>query len=81
VGLDQLEVGEARQAELAAEREPDRELRGQHRDEPFRAGQERDQGEAPDHRLVRARRARVDHVGVVVGVRRPARHPIRHYGW
>ena len=47
--LDQLEVGEARQAPAAAEREPERELEREQREQPPPAGRDRDDREHPDH--------------------------------
>jgi hypothetical protein len=78
--LDHLEVEDAPQAPAAAERQADQELEADQPGQPLQAEQEREQRERPDERLVDPRRALVDDVGVVVGVRGPARHALSHYG-
>ncbi len=69
--LDQLEVGEARQAPAPAERQAERELERQEREQPPPAGDDGDERERSDHRLVEPWRARVDHGQVAVRIGRP----------
>src|SRR6267142_3509916 len=62
--LDHAEVQEARQAVLAPEPQPKGKLRGEQSEDRPPAGEERDERQGPDDRLIRARRARIDDVGV-----------------
>ena len=73
--LDELEVGEAREAPAAAERQPDDELQREHGEQPPRADGDRDEREDPDRRLVEARRAGVDHRRVDVWIGRALHRP------
>jgi hypothetical protein len=67
-GLDQLEVRQARQAEPAPERQPDRQLQRQQTKQPGLAGDHGDQRQRADHGLIRARGVGVDHLQIAVGV-------------
>jgi signal transduction histidine kinase len=67
-GLDQLEVGDACEAEAPSQREADGELECNQRQQPPLAGDDADQRQHADHRLVCTRRAAVDHVEIGVGV-------------
>ena len=66
--LDHLEVGDAREAPAAAEREAERELEREQREQPPPAGEHGGERDDADDGLVDARRALVDHLRVAVRV-------------
>ena len=76
--LDQLEVGDAREAPAAAERQPEGELQRQEREEPPPARHDAEQRDEADDDLVHARGALVDQLRVAVGIG-PARRSL-HFG-
>jgi hypothetical protein len=67
-GLHELEVGEAGQAEAAAEGEADQQLTSHQRPGQGPAEDRAEQGDGAGHCLVEARRALVDHVGIAPGI-------------
>ena len=69
--LQHLEVEDAREAPAPPEREAERELQREERQQQPPAGQHGDERDDADDRLVHARRARVDHLRVAVGVGSP----------
>ena len=69
--LEHLVVEDAREAPASAEHEPERELQCEQRQQHPPAGQHGDERDDADDCLVHARRPRVDHLRVVVGVRSP----------
>ena len=66
--LDQLEVRDAGEAPAAPERQPDRELQREERQEPPPPGRDGEQRDEADDDLVDARRALVDQLRVPVGI-------------
>src|SRR5439155_19652881 len=74
-GLHELEVGEGRQAEAPAERQPDDQLGPEQAEQPPPAGRDREHGQDADRRLVEPGSARVDHVEVAIWVGRPLHFP------
>src|SRR6185503_20389776 len=63
--LEHVEEEEARKAPASTETQSDRELQGEEPEDRPPASEERHQRQDADDRLIRARRARVDHVGVL----------------
>ena len=74
-GLHELEVGEARQAEAPAERQPDDQLGPEQAEQPPPAGRDREHGQDADRRLVEPGSARVDHVEIAIWVGSPLHFP------
>src|SRR5437773_11229106 len=68
--LEHLEVEEAREAVPPPESETDRELTGEQAEDGPPTGEDGDERERPDDRLIRPRGSRVDHVRVAIGIRR-----------
>jgi hypothetical protein len=67
--LDQLEVGEAGEAELSSEGQSDQQLRPHQRPEQWQAEDDTHQRDDSNYGLVEPGRARIDHFGVSPGVR------------
>jgi hypothetical protein len=70
-GLDELEVQEAREAIPAAEGQADRQLQRDRGEEAPGPGEDREERQRPDDRLIGPRRAGVDDLGVAVRMRGP----------
>src|SRR4029450_11803503 len=66
--LDELEIGETRKAEAAAQRQADDELEGKQAKQPPPARHDCQDCQETDRRLVEARSLRIDHVEVAVGI-------------